>query len=197
MNAYDAIVTRRSTRNYKPVQIAPEQLEKVLTAGRFAPSGGNSQSCHFFVIQNPEVLQNLVDMAQEAFSKMEVQENTYRSLKNSILASKKGNYRFCYNAPTLIVVANQKDYGNHMADTAIAIENMMIEANELNLGSCYINQLYWLNEDPALKKYMQTLGMKETESVYGAVILGYPETENQLPNRTPLERKGNEVTYLL
>jgi nitroreductase len=97
----------------------------------------------------------------------------------------------------LVKRGGQKDYGNHMADTAIAIENMMIEANELNLGSCYINQLNWLNEDPALKKYMQTLGMKDTERVYGAVILGYPETENQLPNRTPLERKGNEVTYIL
>ncbi len=197
MNAYDAIVTRRSTRNYRPVQIEQEQLEKILTAGRFAPSGGNSQSCHFFVIQNPEVLQKLVDMTQEAFSKMEVQENTYRSLKNSILASKKGNYRFCYNAPTLVIVANQKEYGNHMADTAVAIENMMIEANALHLGSCYINQLNWLNEDPALKAYMQELGMKETERVYGSVILGYPATENQMPERTPLERKGNEVTYIL
>ena len=83
-----------------------------------------------------------------------------------------------------------------MADTVAAIENMMIEANELDLGSCYINQLNWLNEEPALLAYMKELGMKDDERVYGSVIFGYPQTDDGYPDRKPLERKGNEVTYI-
>ena len=194
MDAFEAIITRRSTRNYKPLLVEEDKLEKIIQAGRMAPSGGNSQSCHFFVIRDPEVIAELVRLAEAAFAKMEVSEDTYASLRNSILRSKQGGYVFCYNAPVLIVIANQKDYGNNLADTAAAIENMMIEANELDLGSCYINQLRWLNEERTLVDYMQSLGMKENERVYGSVTVGY--AASGLPERTPLPRHGNEVTYI-
>lgn len=46
-----------------------------------------------------------------------------------------------------------------MADSVAAIENMMIAANALDLGSCYINQLYWLNEEPSLLAYLRELGL--------------------------------------
>lgn len=96
----------------------------------------------------------------------------------------------------MIVVANKKDYGNNLADCAIAIENMMLEANELDLGSCYINQLRWLNEDEDIISYLQSLGMKDDERVYGSLIVGYPDTKDGKPLRKALPRKGNEVTWL-
>ena len=111
------------------------------------------------------------------------------------MQSQKGGYVFCYNAPVLIIVANKKDYGNNQADCAIAIENMMLEANELDLGSCYINQLKWLNEDEQLLTYLQSLGMNEEERVYGSMIMGYPDTSDRKPVRTPLKRNGNQVTW--
>ena len=194
MEAIEAILTRRSTRNYKPDAIEQDKLDTILNAARQAPSGGNNQTNHFLVIRNKEVLQTLIELTQSTFSGMEVTENTYASLKQSIAASKKGGYVFCYNAPLLIVVANRKDYGNNMADCACAIENMMVAANALDLGSCWINQLRWLNEDPRLVAYLQTLGMKESERVYGAVIIGYPASG--LPNRNLMQQKGNEVTLI-
>lgn len=196
MNAYDAILSRRSTRTYKPNPVESEKIDKIVTAGRYAPSGGNNQTNHFFVITDPDVLQKLIDLVVGGFRKMEADENTYPSLKKAILRSKEGGYVFCYNAPVLIAVANKKEYGNNMADVACAIENMMIEANELDLGTCYINQLKWLNEDPDLVSYLTGLGMKEDERMYGSIIVGYPATSDGLPVRQPLERKGNEVTYL-
>ena len=195
METYEAIITRRSTRKYKSDTVDTEKLQKVIEAGRYAPSGGNNQTNHFLVIQSAEVLNKLVVLAETAFAKMETNENTYPSLRNSILASKKGGYVFTYRAPVLIIVANRKDYGNNMADSVAAIENMMIAANALDLGSCYINQLYWLNEEPSLLSYLQTLGMKQDERVYASMVLGYAATEDGLPNRKPLERKGNEVTF--
>ena len=194
MEAMEAILTRRSTRNYLPDAVEKEKLAQILEAARQAPSGGNNQANHFLVIQNREILQKLIRMTEAAFAKMEADENTYPSLRHAIEASKKGGYVFCYNAPLLIAVANRRDYGNNMADCACAIENMMIAANALDLGSCWINQLRWLNEDPALVEYLSSLGMKEYERVYGAVIIGYPA--NGLPNRNLMTQKGNEVTYI-
>lgn len=196
MDAYESIITRRSTRKYKPDAVAPELLQKVIEAGRYAPSGGNNQTNHFLVIRTAEILNKLTLLAEAAFAKMAVDENTYPSLRNSILASKKGGYVFSYHAPVLIIVANRKDYGNNMADSVAAIENMMIAANALDLGSCYINQLYWLNEEPSLLSYLRELGLKEDERVYASMVLGYAATDDGLPNRKPLERKGNEVTFV-
>ena len=83
-----------------------------------------------------------------------------------------------------------------MADCVAAIENMMIEANELDLGTCYINQLNWLGDDPALVEYLQSLGLAEDERVFASMALGYAASENGLPSRKPLERKGNRVTWI-
>ncbi len=196
MEALEAILTRRSTRNYRPDPVEEEKLEKILSAARQAPSGGNNQTSHFLVIRSRKVLQKLIEMTETAFAKMEIAEDTYASLKYAITASKKGGYVFCYNAPVLIAVANRRDYGNNMADCACAIENMMVAANALDLGSCWINQLRWLNEEPALTDYLRTLGMKEHERIYGAVIIGYPATENGLPNRNLMACMGNEVTFI-
>ena len=196
MEALEALVTRRSTRNYKPDPVEQEKVDKILEAGRQAPSGGNNQTSHFFVIRNREVLDKLIVMTEKVFAAMEATENTYASMKHSINASKKGGYVFCYNAPVLIVVANRKDYGNNIADCACTIENMMVAANALDLGSCWINQLKWLNEDTEIVKYLRGFGMKENERVYGAVIIGYPATESGLPNRNLMTLKGNEVTWI-
>ncbi len=196
MNIFENIMTRRSTRKYLDKEVSQELLEKIIETGRYAPSGGNNQSNHFLVIQNKQIINHLVKLVENAFSKMEITENMYGSLKNSINLSKKGGYVFCYNAPVLIVVANKKDYGNNLADCAIALENMMLEANELDLGSCYINQLRWLNEDQDIIAYLQSLGMKEDERVYSSLIVGYPDTKDGKPLRKALPRKGNEVTWL-
>ena len=196
MNTYESIITRRSTRKYLDKEVSQELLEKIIETGRYAPSGGNGQSNHFLVIQNKQIIDHLVKMVERAFSQMEITENMYRSLQNSINLSKKGGYVFCYNAPVLIIVANKKDYGNNQADCALALENMMLEANELDLGSCYINQLKWLNEDQKILSYLQSLGMNEDERVYGSLIVGYPDTNDGKPLRKVLPRKGNEVTWL-
>ena len=196
MEALEAILTRRSTRNFRPDPVAQEKLDRILAAGRQAPSGGNSQTNHFLVIRSRAVLDTLIRMTEEAFAAMEADEHTYASLRRAITASKKGGYVFCYNAPMLIAVANRRDYGNNIADCACALENMMVAANALDLGSCWINQLRWLNEEPALLRYERSLGLREDERIWGALALGYPAAEGGLPARHLMELKGNEVTYI-
>ena len=74
----DFIKSRRSTRKFKNEMVPEKLIEKIVEAGRYAPSGGNSQSTHFIVIENREVLVKLADLAKEEFAKMEVTENTYK-----------------------------------------------------------------------------------------------------------------------
>ena len=68
----------------------------------------------------------------------------------------------------------------------------MIAANALDLGSCWINQLHWLDENEAVRAYMACFGLTDEETITGGLILGYPEGEL---NRTMIERRGNPVDW--
>ena len=72
----------------------------------------------------------------------------------------------------------------------------MLEANECKLASCYINQLRWLAKTKSIREYMLSLGMAEDETVCASMVLGYPDSEDGLLNRTEREIKGNPVTYV-
>jgi len=193
MDALEAILTRRSTRRYSDAVPAKALIEKVIEAGRYAPSGGNNQSTHFIVFTDKGILEEMAALVCSEFAKMEADENTYASLKNSIHASKRGNYSFHYGAPVFIVTANKKGYGNAIADSACALENMMIAANALDLGSCWINQLHWLDDNKAIREFLHPYGLQEDETITGGLILGFAEAG--LPDRNPLDRKGNPVTW--
>lgn len=193
MNTVQCIKTRRSTRKFSKHIVEQEKLDEIVEAGRLAPSGGNSQLCHFIVVRNKEVLDTLARLVKEEFAKMEYDDTTYRSKVNSIRASKSGRYVFHYDPPVLIIVANRLDHPNHMVDSACALENMMLTANELDLGSCWINQLHWLDENEVVHAEMKKLGLQDGETVCGALALGYPDGELL---RSPLPRTGNKVTYI-
>ena len=194
MEAFEAILTRRSTRKLAPQMPDRTLIEQVLDAGRHAPSGGNSQTTHLIVITSTRVLDELAVLVREAFAQMEVGPDTYVSLRRSIESSKRGAYVFHYGAPVLIVTANKQGYGNALADSACALENMMIAANALDLGSCWINQLHWLDENPQVWAYMRTLGLAEDETITGGLILGY--AAGGTPVRSELARTGNPVTWV-
>ena len=196
LEALELIKTRRSTRRFQERAVAKELLDTIVEAGRYAPSGGNSQSTHFFVITARSVLTELAALVKNEFSKMEITPGMYRSLEQAIRAAKGETYIFHYNAPALIVTANQKAYGNNMADCACALENMMLMANALDLGSCWVNQLRWLNENEAVNRVFRKFGMSEDERIYGAVSIGYAATEDGMPVRQPLARTGNPVTVI-
>jgi nitroreductase len=183
---------RRSIRNYSLEQIPNETLNQIIEAGQFAPSGGNNQTSHFIVIQNKEVLAQLKILVEHEFAEMEIQETTYKNIVSSIRQSKKGNYDFTYNAPTFIIIANQQNYGNAMADCSVALENMMLAAVSLEVGTCWINQLHWLDEDEAVREFLLNLGLKENETICGSLSLGFSLQKEF----APLKRTGNLVTYI-
>ena len=193
MEAFEAILTRRSTRRMAEALPDMELIGKVIEAGRSAPSGSNSQSTHLIVITKKEQLDRIAEIVQDAFAKMEDGPDTYVSLRHSIRAARTGKYRFHYGAPVLIVTANRKGYDNALADSACVLENMMSAAHALGLGSCWINQLHWLTEDAEVRGFLETLGLGADEFVTGGLVLGY--AADGAPARKPLKRTGNPVTW--
>ncbi len=122
---------------------------------------------------------------------MELTDELYGSMKNSIKASQSGNYIYDYNAPVLVVISNQKEYPNGLADCGCVLENMMLEATEQGIGSCWINQLHWLDDVDSVRQVLAACGISREETICGAVALGKHELHlNQV------ERKGMEVTWI-
>lgn len=196
MEVFSCMATRHSTRKFKEEPVPQEVLDKVIEAGRQAPSGKHKNQSRFIVIRKKEVLQELIALVQQEFAKMEVTPENDDNFGGAIRAAKKGGYVFMYNAPVLIVVANKRDYGNKYADVSCAMQNMMLAANALDLGSCWINQLRWLQDNPVLRAYLQKLGMAEDEEVCASLSIGYPDTPDGLPGRRVMPVTGNPVVYI-
>ena len=114
---------------------------------------------------------------------------------NIIKMSKEGKFVFHYNAPVLIVLAHKPVLANNFSDTACAMENMMLACNELDLGSCWVNQLRHLQDNERIIKRLRELGLGDDEKVYASLALGYPDLPNGL-NRRELDIKGNPVIYI-
>lgn len=178
----DCIHARRSTRNFQERQIEPEQLETLLDAAIWAPSGGNNQTWMFAAIQNKEILLKLNGLVREGFQHW-VPDDNYPSKLAAKNASQKDIFNFYYHAPTLIIALNKPNYDNAMADCSVALENLFLAAHSLGLGSCYINQLHWLRSDPGLRDYLFELGIPKESTICSAAAVGYIGKESTPPPR--------------
>ena len=178
----DCILARRSTRNYQDRQIDAVQLETILNAAIWAPSGGNNQSWLFTAIQNQEILVKLNELVKEGFQHW-IPDDDYPGKLGAKAASEKPSYNFYYHAPTLIIASNRPGYENAMADCALALENIFLAAQSLGLGSCYINQLHWLRNDPILREFLFELGIPREHTICSAAAIGYIGKESSPPPR--------------
>ena len=176
------IITRRSTRKFTPDKIDEATLEKLLQAALFAPTGGNHQETRFLVIDKEETLAKLTTLVREIFAARPLDPTDYQN-KTAIVA-RKPHYDFRYHAPLVIACVAPKAHGNAMADSALALENLMIAANALGVGTCYVNQLHWLTDDPQIHPELLALGMQEDEACFGSVICGCPQ-EGLMTNLPP------------
>ncbi|MGX8700992.1 nitroreductase family protein [Caproiciproducens sp.] len=178
----DCIHRRRSTRRFQERQIEPEQLETLLDAAIWAPSGSNSQSWLFTAVQNRETLLQLNEVVKEGFQNW-VPDDNYPGKVRAKASSEKENYNFYYHAPTLVIASNRPDYENAMADCALALENIFLAAQSVGLGTCYINQLHWLRSDPGVREFLFQLGIPREHTICSAAAIGYIGAESAAPPR--------------
>lgn len=192
MNVYECITTRRSCRVYADVPIEKEKLDRIVEAGRFAPSANDNQMTRFLVLTGEKALDEVAAVVRAAYAGMKEGDPRYESSKGAIEKAKDGSYVFHYNPAALVIVANKEGYAHAMADCACAIENMMIEANDLGLSSVWVNQLCTFDHHPDVLSHLRGVGMADDEIVYGALSIGYA----QEPNHEAPARKGNPVVYV-
>lgn len=72
------------------------------------------------------------------------------------------------------------------------LENMMLKAAELQIGSCWINQLHWLDENPVVREKLLSLGLGKDETVTGGAVFGYAKAWP----KAELKRTGNRITII-
>lgn len=172
---YPLILERRSCKQYLPDPLPTETVSAIVEAGRHAPSGMNRQMSHFYVISDPALLDTLTQTVSEKLPSF-AQRN------------------FHYGSPVLVVVANRFDNPSALQDVSCAMENMMLAACCLGAGSCWINQLYHLREDPEVRELLaEKIGLPEEEWVCGALALGLPAGP-LFPG--PKAHPGNPVTWI-
>ena len=178
----NCILARRSTRNYQERQIDALQLDAILNAAIWAPSGGNNQTWLFTAIQNQEILIKLNELVKEGFQHW-IPDDDYPGKLGAKAASEKLNYNFYYHAPTLIIASNRPGYENAIADCSLALENIFLVAQSFSLGSCYINQLHWLRNDPDLRDFLFELGIPREHTICSAAAIGYIGKASSPPPR--------------
>jgi len=157
-----AIAGRRSLRRFKAGQITDSELQAIIDAGLQAPSGHNDQSCFFSVVQNADLIKELSDGAKEAMTQIPV---TWIAE-----LGRNEKYDIYYEAPTAIIVAAKKDTVSPAADVCAAIQNMLVAAESLGVGSCWIGFAKFYFSGPERTK---KLGIPEGYEVHYGVALGY------------------------
>lgn len=159
------IKSRRSVRAYTGQYISDEDLNQILEAATYAPSGMNFQTWHFTAIQNPELLTELNGKIKGAFAKSDEPRLQERGHSQT--------YCCYYHAPALIIVSNETTQWWASMDCACALQNVFLTANSLGIGSCWINQLGQTCDDPDVRAFLTKLGVPENHRVYGCAALGY------------------------
>ena len=173
---------RRSTRKYTGEQITAEQLDALLDAAIWAPSGGNNQTWLFTAIQNRDKLLHLNELVREGFQTW-IPDDDYPGKRGAKERSKKEGYNFYFHAPTLIIATNRPNYENAMADCSLALQNIFLTAHSLGLGSCYINQLHWLRDDPGVRDFLLELGVPKEHTICSAAAVGFIAEPSPIPAR--------------
>jgi nitroreductase len=166
MDVITALRERRSIRSYLETPIEEEKLLRVLEAARISPSAKNRQEWKFIVIRNEEVKQRLLPAVKER--------------------------KFVVEAPVIIVACATESsfimpcgqYG-YTVDLSIALSYIMLEAQELGLGTCWLGGFFE-------EQVKEILGIPNEVRVVAITPLGYP-AEN--PNAKPRKALEEIICY--
>jgi nitroreductase len=163
-----ALRERRSCRCYKPEQITDEELQAVLEAGTYAPTGMGYQDPWIVAVQEPAIVAKLVEMNARV---MGTTDNPY------------------YGAPTIVLVFGSRleKWSNSVCDGSLVLGNMMNAAHAIGLGSCWINREREMFDTDEGRQLMRQFGLPDDLMGIGSIALGYPAA----PARPARPRKEN------
>ncbi len=157
----DTIKQRRSIRGFKEQQVRDSDLQTVLDCALCAPSACNKQSWHYTVIQNPDMIQYLNDTAKANLRKSDVPLFKQYGEDDTVLL---------YGAPTLIVVSGDEEDYDAIIDCSAAVQNMLIAAQSLGLGTLWNGLINFAFETEAAK---EKTAIPAGYTTYYGIALGY------------------------
>ncbi|MCD7897992.1 MAG: nitroreductase family protein [Planctomycetaceae bacterium] len=163
------LLDRRSIRKYTDKPISAADRDAILQAGLHAPSAKNTQAWHITVVEKPDVIQNITREVKAAILRAGVTK--YEAL------AKNDNYSVNFRAAPLFVItsANPDETSCPAEDCAVLLENMFLAAHSLGIGSCWINQLGCVTDEPEFRKFLTSLGVPTANKVQGSACFGYAD----------------------
>lgn len=159
----NSIFHRTSIRKFQKRDVEPQKVERILRAGMQAPSAMNDRPWEFYVVTNPQKIEELSHVS---------------------------DYAGCVaGAPVVIVCvyrtqgANRPEY-NHI-NMAIAQENIWLQAVELGLGGVWIGIAPF---EDRMGNVAAVLDLPDTLKAFSVFPLGYPAEEHPQPDRFEEDR---------
>lgn len=161
MDALDAILTRRSVRDFSSQPVPAELLDKVLQAAVAAPSGGNLQAWGFVLLQSPPRLAAL------------------RSLAPGFIGQPAAVIAICLDSDRAVRLGGSGEERFTWINAGTALENMLLAAHSLGLGACPVGSFH----QAAVTAF---LDLPEGVKPVLLLALGYPRNPPGSPGRRPL-----------
>lgn len=146
------ILTRVSVRDFQSTPVPKAEVETLIKAALYAPSGMCKQTWHFTAVLDTAIVAELASAVGEVLGRE--------------------GYNF-YKAPTLIIPSNDRDNKFTVEDNACALQNIFLAANSLGIGSVWINQVRDISDHPQVRAILTKLGIPENHVVTGLAALGY------------------------
>ena len=159
---YEDLLTRRSVRKYSDRPVEDEKLDKVLTAGLYAPTGMNNQAPVMVAVRDKATRDRLSRM-------------------NAAVMGASGDP--FYGAPCVIVVLSDPERMTWVEDGSLVLGNLMNAAHSLGLGSCWIHRAKECFDTPEGKELLRAWGVPENYRGVGNCILGYAAEEPEAKPR--------------
>lgn len=173
----ETIMTRRSVRNYTTEPVDREQMAKILECGMFAPSAINMQPWAVRVVDAPDFIEGVTNIAVE---------------QNPELKEQEGFRNFFRNAPTVAFIACPVESYSGEFDCGLLSENMMLAAWSMGIGSCCLGSVVPVMNSEAAQPYLERLQLPEGYKLQLAIAFGYPE-----PNSTKEPERDLTKAYYI
>lgn len=185
MNVRQAMRERRAVRDYTPDPVLPGMIYQLISFASWAPSAMNEQPCHFTVITDEKLLDDISVKAKAWLLKNMATMPRPAHFQDLL---KDDKFHLLYRAPVLIIVSAPVQGQWTIEDCALAAQNMMLAATDLGLGSCWIGFAQgWLNTPEA----RDLLNLSGQNLCVAPIVIGHPKAV--LP---PAPRKPPAVTWV-
>lgn len=210
MNLFDAIQGRKSIRRFKQTPVPDEVINKILDAGRLAPSANNTQPWKFIVIKDREVLKNMAGAVREMVDRMIPFAESEKQAQR-LAAYKSTYYTFFEHAPIVIAVCIEGyDAGTDqllarmgyapedikrlrpspgLQSVSAAIEHMLLAVHALGYGSCWMT-----GPLVAQEAFGKLLGYGKETCIAALLPIGLPDEDPPARSRKPLDEIMREIS---